>query len=245
MSSNPAAQASPAPERIPASTPQPRRFSWPRPKVLLFAFIAAMYAYVMWHDESFLFNARNPEWPHIEPFKWFLLPHGLTAGCALFLGPLQFSDRLRKRFTRLHRVLGRFYIAGVLIGAPLGLYIERFEEVHLGATRSFTIATVMDAALWIFCTLMALAFILRGKVQQHRQWMTRSLSCAFIFLEVRLILGVFHLDQSPGAAMAAEITVWSCVAAAVPLADFVLYWQELGRPRTAAARPVLAGAPAD
>ncbi len=242
MNSDPAAQASPAsPQGIANSLP-PRRFFWPRPKVLLFAFIAVMYAYVMWHDESFLFNAKDLEWTHIESFKWILLPHGLAAGCALFLGPLQFSDRLRKRFTKLHRVLGRFYIAGALVGAPLGLYIQHFEEVHLGNPHSFTIATAMDASIWVFCTLMALAFILRGKVQQHRQWMTRSLACALIFIEVRFILGVFHLEMVRGAA---EVVVWSCVAAAVPLADFILYWQELRRPRATAARPVPAAAFAD
>ena len=214
-----------------------RNISWPRPKYLLFAFIALMYAYVLWHNESFLINSKDPEWPHIALFKWFLLPHGLAAGCALFLGPLQFSDRLRRRFAKVHRVMGRFYVAGVLVGAPLGIYIQHFEEIHMGETHSFTIATVMDAAVWIFCTLMALAFILKGQVQQHRQWMTRSFACALVFLEVRFISGIFNLDYVQGAS---EIIVWSCVAAAVPLADFVLYAQELFRP----ARGGRKGAPA-
>src|SRR6266404_3965503 len=148
-----------------------KSISWPRPKYLLFAFIGLLYAYVLWNNESFLFNPKDPEWMHIESFKWWLLPHGLTAACALFLGPLQFSDRLRLRFSRLHRVLGRFYAAGVFIGAPLGIYIQYFEE-RTGGTRSFTIAAAADAALWIFSTSMALIFILQGKVQQHRQWMT-------------------------------------------------------------------------
>ena len=204
--------------------------SWLRPKYLLFAFIGLMYAYVLWNNESFLFNHKDPEWPHIESFKWWLLPHGLAAACALFLGPLQFSDRLRRRFTKLHRVLGRIYVAGALIGAPLGIYIQRFEEVHSGATRSLTIATVVDASVWIFATLMALAFILQGKVQQHRQWMTRSFACAIVFLEVRVISGVFNWDQF------IEIIVWSCVAAAYPLADFVLYAEELFRSRKAPAK---------
>jgi uncharacterized membrane protein len=219
---------------IAVSPAVPRRFNWPRPKYLLFAFIGLMYAYVLWHNESFLINLKDSEWPHIEPFKWFLLPHGLAAGCALFLGPLQFSDRLRRRFTKLHRVLGRFYVAGVLVGAPLGIYVQHFEEAHMGATHSFTIATVMDASIWVFCTLMALAFILKGQVQQHRQWMTRSFACALIFLEVRFISGVFNLDDVSGVA---EIIVWSCVAAAVPLADLVVYWQEIIRTRSVSAKP--------
>jgi hypothetical protein len=149
---------------VQVSTPAPlRRFSWPQPKALLFVFIALMYAYVLWHNESFLFNSKDPEWAHIGSFKWFLLPHGLAAACALFLGPLQFSDRLRKRFAKVHRVMGRFYVAGVLVGAPLGIYIQHFEE-HMGRSRSFTLAAAADAAVWIFCTLVALTFILKRNV---------------------------------------------------------------------------------
>lgn len=209
-----------------------RHGSWlPRPKYLLFAFIGLMYAYVLWNYEGFLFNAKDPEWTHIESFKWWLLPHGLAAACALFLGPLQFSDRLRQRYAKLHRVLGRIYVAGVFVGAPLGIYIQHFEE-RMGDTRSFTIATVLDAGVWIFATSMAMVFILQGKVQQHRQWMTRSFACALIFLEVRLIMGLTGWDKF------SEAIVWSCVAAAFPLADLVLYWEELRRRRPIPARAV-------
>ena len=210
--------------------------SWLRPKYLLFGLIGLMYLYVLWHNESFLFNAKDAEWPHIQSFKWWLLPHGLTAACALFLGPLQFSDRLRKRFTKMHRVMGRFYVAGVFAGAPLGIYIQHFEE-RMGGQRSFTIAAGADAVLWIFATVIAMTFILQGKVQQHRQWMTRSFACALIFLEVRAILGIFNLPER-----FSEVIVWCCVAAAYPLADFVLQWGELYRSRAKpakAARPVL------
>jgi uncharacterized membrane protein len=220
---------------VQASTPAPLwRLSWPRPKVLLFAFIALMYAYVLWHNESFLFNSKDPEWAHIGPFKWFLLPHGLAAACALFLGPLQFSDRLRRRFAKVHRVMGRFYVAGVLVGAPLGIYIQYFEE-YMGGSRSFTLAAAADAAVWIFTTSVAMAFILQGKVQQHRQWMTRSFACALIFLEVRVIDGLTNWTRFD------EIIVWSCVVAAVPLADFVLQVPELFRSR---ATPAKLGRPA-
>jgi uncharacterized membrane protein len=209
--------------------------SWLRPKFLLFTFIGLMYAYVLWHNESFLINSADPEWPHIAPFKWILLPHGLAAACALFLGPFQFSERLRRRFTGLHRVMGRFYVAGCLIGAPIGVYIQNFETVHMynndPVQFSLTIATVFDAAIWMFCTLMALAFILQRKVQLHRQWMTRSYACAIIFLEVRVIAGVFNIDDK-----FTEIIVWSCVAAAVPLADLVLHIQETLRTRAATAK---------
>jgi uncharacterized membrane protein len=226
------------PGRAPAGM---KRSAWLRPKYVLFGFIACMYAYVLWHNESFLIRPSDPEWTHIELFKWFLLPHGLTAACALFLGPLQFSERLRRRFTKAHRVVGRFYVAGVLMGAPIGFYIQHFEGVRMYAndptSLSFTFAAGADAMVWIFCTLMALAMILRGKVEMHRQWMTRSFACALIFLEVRVIDGVFGMQNKFD-----EIIVWSCVVAAVPLADLVLQMQEMLRRRGAGVSKAAAAA---
>ena len=80
-------------------------------KYFLFAAIGLMLAYVISHDESFLVHPKDPQWQHYEPFKWWLLPHGIAGACALLLGPMQFSDRLRERFRRVHRVVGRTYVA--------------------------------------------------------------------------------------------------------------------------------------
>ncbi len=120
------------------------RFAWPRAKYLVFGFIGLMVAYVLGHNERFLIDAKNAEWPHIQSFKWWLLPHGIMGACALLLGPMQFSDRLRQRFTKFHRVVGRFYVAGVFVAAPLGFYIQHFEE-RLGGARSFSVAAAVDA----------------------------------------------------------------------------------------------------
>ncbi len=105
-----------------------------------------MVGYVLVHNEAFLINRADPVWQHYKPFRWWLLPHGL-AGASLLLGPLQFSDRLRQRFTKFHRVVGRIYITGALIVAPLGAYIQFFEE-RMGGPRSFSIAALAGVTGW-------------------------------------------------------------------------------------------------
>ncbi len=204
------------------------RSSFLRPKYLIFAFVGLMVAYVLNHNESFLIHANDPAWQHYQPFKWWLLPHGIAGACALLLGPMQFSDRLRKKYAKLHRVVGRFYIAGVFVAGPLGFYIQFFQE-RFGATRSFSIAGAVDAALWMTTTAIALLFILRGNVNLHRQWITRSFAVAIVFLEVRVIGGVTGWDMlGPGAI---ETIVWVCLAFSILAADIVLQWQELHRSR--------------
>jgi uncharacterized membrane protein len=205
-----------------------QRASLVRPKYVVFAFIGLMIAYVIQHNESFLIHPKDPVWQHYHPFRWWLLPHGLAGACAIFLGPLQFSDRLRQRFTKLHRVVGRIYIVGALILAPLGAYIQYFQE-RMGAPRSFTIAAAVDAFLLMTTTGIAFAFILNGKVQQHRQWMTRSFAVAIVFLEVRVILGITGWERLGIAAT--ETVVWTCLAFSVLAGDIAIQVQELWRKR--------------
>jgi len=205
------------------SFPQSRHWS----RVSLWILIVAMMAYVLVHNESFLINRANPVWQHYQPFKWWLLPHGLAGACAIFLGPMQFSDRLRQRYLRLHKIIGYIYVAGAMIVAPLGAYIQYFNE-RAHAPRSFTMAAIADASMLMLTTGIALFFVLRRNIQQHRQWMTRSYAVAIVFLEVRVISGLLGFDHNE---MATEVLVWTCVIFAVPLADIVLNWGEFTRAR--------------
>ena len=215
---------------LPASLQRTSRF---RAKYLLFAFVGLMLAYVLRHNESFLIHPEDPIWQHYHPIRWWLLPHGLAGACALLLGPMQFSDRLRKRFTKLHRVVGRIYVAGALITAPLGFYIQFFHE-RTGEPRSFTIAAGVDALLWMTTTAIAFGFIVAGKVQQHRQWMTRSCAVALVFLEVRVVGGVTGWDNLGIPAI--ETIVWSCLAFSILAADIALQWQDFRASRPAASK---------
>lgn len=214
-----------------------QRLSWSRPKYLVFGFVVLMIAYVLVHNEYFLVEPNAPVWQHYQPFKWYLLPHGVAGACALLLGPMQFSDRLRQRFTKLHRVLGRFYVAGAMIAAPMGFYIQFFQE-RLGGPRSFSIAALADATLWMLTTGIAFLFILRGNVQQHRQWMTRSYAVALVFLEVRVILGVTGWEKLHPPVD--ETVVWMCLVFSILLADLALQAQELRRRRPAGAKAQVA-----
>jgi len=211
---------------VTASLPQR---SWTRPKYLLFAFIGLMVAYVLGHNESFLIHPGDPVWKHYALFKWWLLPHGVAGACAIFLGPLQFSDRLRQKFTKFHRVAGRIYVGAVCIIGPLGFYIQFIDE-QVGGPRSFSIAAAVDAALLMLTTAIAFAFILKGKVQQHRQWMTRSFAVALVFVEVRVIGGVTGWEK---VATGTETIVWSCLAFSLLAADIVLQVQDSRRTRPA------------
>jgi hypothetical protein len=197
---------------MPAPSARPIRI-----KHLVFAVIAAMAAYVLYHNERFLIDAASPAWNHYDPFKWWLLPHGLAGACALLLAPLQFAEGLRRRHTRLHRTIGTIYVIGAFVLAPLGLYIQYLDEDQ-GAARSFTIETMIQSSALMITTGLGLYFALTRQFTFHRQWMIRSYAVALTFLEIRVILGVFGLDQ-PLDWHILETVVWGCVASSILIGD--------------------------
>src|SRR5262245_38934467 len=150
-------------------------------KYVVFSMIAIASVYVMYHNERFLVDSSHPAWQHYESFKWWLLPHGIFGAIVLLFAPFQFSNRLRQRFTRAHRVMGRFYVVGALFLAPLGAYIQYYQE-RMGAPRSFTILGIVDAALLMGTTLLAFIFAFKRKIALHRQWATRSYAVALVFI---------------------------------------------------------------
>ena len=193
-------------------------------KHVTFFAIALASLYVMYHNERFLVDPDHPAWQRYEAFKWWLLPHGIFGAIVLLFAPLQFSERLRQRFTKAHRVMGRLYVVGALFCAPLGAYIQYYEE-RMGMPRSFTVLALVDAALLMGTTALAFLFAYKRKIALHRQWATRSYAVALVFIAGRFVLGVTGLEAH-GVEMVQAI-IWSCLVLAVPAADVSLHWREL------------------
>lgn len=203
-------------------------------KTLVLVAVALMAAYVLYHNESFLVNSAAPVWKHYAPFKWWLLGHGLAGVSALVLAPMQFSDRLRARFTKLHRITGRVYVAAAFTLAPLGAWIQYLDEAQ-GASWTFTVETLMQASLMMITTGVGFVFAMKRMIPQHRQWMTRSYAVALTFLEIRVILGVTGWD-TPFNWEIVETVVMVCVGSSILVGDIANQVYELRSMRSRPAR---------
>jgi uncharacterized membrane protein len=207
-----------------ANPPLPRASSWLRPKYAFFAFVGVMTAYVLAHNERFLIEPQHPIWEHYAQIKWWLIPHAFAGTCAVLAAPMQFSDRLRKRHTKLHRVIGRVYVAGVFVLAPVGAIIQYLVEgTVVGATRSFTVLAVVNVVLLVVPTAIALRYAMRRNITLHRQWMIRSYAVALVFFEGRFIGGITGLENNPAMV---EPIIWSCLAMSMLMGDLVNQWNE-------------------
>jgi uncharacterized membrane protein len=193
-------------------------------KYVVFTLIALASLYVLYHNERFLIEPESPVWQRYEPFKWWLLPHALFGTIVLLFAPLQFSDRLRQRYPKAHRVMGRLYVVGALALAPMGAYIQYVQE-RTGMPRSFTILAIVDAAMLMGTTALAFLFAVKRKIALHRQWATRSYAVALVFIAGRFVMGITGWET-----LGVEIIqaiIWSCLALSLVFADISIHWKEI------------------
>jgi len=124
----------------------------------------------------------------IEPW---LMVHVAGAATALFLGPLQFSSRLRNRLPTLHRWIGRTYVVSCLVGGAAGFLLA------LGASTGpiSTIGFGSLAILWIVTTSLAWRRAVQGRFIEHRAWMIRSFALTFAAVTLRLYLPLIFVFQ--------------------------------------------------
>jgi len=150
--------------------------------------------------------------------RHLLIPHTLAGIFALLIGPINFSSRIRQHYCKLHRVLGRIYVACVFIGAGTG--------VALASGRPGFPGTCGQAAAWVVCTTAAFVTARNRHIVQHRQWMARSYAVTFTFVSSR-VLNLWpaywgHLGDSLSA-----VGVIAFTLASLLIVDLGLNWHEL------------------
>jgi uncharacterized membrane protein len=187
-----------------------------------FLFVLGCVILVIDVDELFLIHPADPEWAHIAKFKWLLLVHGVAGATALFTGPWQFSDTLRRTNLTLHRWLGRIYVGAIFIAAPMAFY--------LGVTFESPITSVeqpAQAGLWFLTTAIALICVLNRNIAQHKLWMMKSYCFCLVFVASRVTDAVpIHFTDA-----GLDNFLWYLVVAALVGPDIVMTVRELWRKR--------------
>jgi len=126
--------------------------------------------------------------PLIQLALYLHIAGGTTA---LILGPFQFSQRLRARFTRAHRVSGRIYITAVWIGAMGGIAIAPYNSAGVIGVAGFGSLAI----LWFISGTLAYRKARARRIDEHRAWMIRNYSLTFAGVMLRawlpILIGVY------------------------------------------------------
>jgi uncharacterized membrane protein len=163
--------------------PPNRKAAWPERAIWWCVLVAATAVglfsmrYVLPNPPFFLDQMRNH----------FLLPreltvHAVAGSIALLLGHWQLLPYLRTAYPRVHRWLGRIYVADVLVAWLLALLLMPTVTTGFPAASAFFLAGL----LWIGCAALGVVAIRRGDVRAHRRWMLRSYAMAFAAVTIRL-----------------------------------------------------------
>lgn len=151
-----------------------------------------------------------------------LLVHTIFGGTAILIGAMQFSSRLRQRFTVIHRISGRVQVPVVAVVAITGM----IYLVRTGPDRTFT-GPAFYVQLWMIAIgtlvsiVLATVAIVRGQVAVHRSFMALNFALLLTAPLLRLsylVLGLAWPDQTQTVAnMAASaiLGVWIVAGAIV------------------------------
>lgn len=147
---------------------------------IFWAIIISLSAYYLYRAINFRFVKEG-----IGPTFWnkqfWFVSHLATAVIPLVTGPFQFWSWFRKHHMKWHRLIGKVYIFGCLLGGLTALYLG-FSQPYPGSV----VPTLILASLWLFMTTAAWITIKRRNVEAHRLFMIRSytLTLAFVFLRI-------------------------------------------------------------
>jgi uncharacterized membrane protein len=189
-------------------------------KLVFFIVFLAVTAFVTFGKNQHVFQADSEIAQHYAPAKWFLIVHAGFGTLAMLLGVFQFSNRLRARYTALHRSLGYVYVASVFIAGPFAVPVA----AKIGSP-SLIAASCVQTFGWMACTALALYAIRLGNITQHRRWMWRGYPFAMVFTVTRIIIPLPPVLRAGVTGI--EIVVWCCIAAAAFLPSIVLDWRSL------------------
>jgi uncharacterized membrane protein len=149
--------------------------------------------------------------------------HAGFAATALLVGPFQFLPRLRARWPKLHRGVGKIYVAACLAAAPAGLLLAWGTDA--GPIAQWGFGTL--AVLWFGATGYAFWLATQRRFAEHRRWMIRSFAMTFAAVTLRLYLPIppmfLHMSFIEGY----RAISWFCWTSNLLVAEIFLNWTML------------------
>lgn len=179
--------------------------------IALAAVLLVATGFVLKYVFHYYLNYNPAGLDYYWPKRGWLLLHITGGMVALLIGPWQFSQRLRRRYLQLHRLMGRTYLIAIVCGSAGSLY--------LAATTPFGwawgTALVALALAWLTTSGMAFYAVKQRQIQVHQEWMVRSYVVTFAFVTFRLLNDFGPTSHLQPAGDRATTIVW--VAWAIPL----------------------------
>ena len=197
-----------------------------RIKVIFFAVFFATTIFAAYEKNARILDPTSPVARHFAPAGWFLVVHAFFGILAMAVAAFQFSNRMRTRHLRVHRILGYVYVTSVFISAPFAVIVA----LRIPKSFSLIAANCMQSFGWLVTTAIAFYCVRTGNISQHRRWMIRSYPFAMVFTLARLARIVLPLsDLGP---TGPDGVLWICNGLAAFVPSIFLDWPMIVRRTT-------------
>lgn len=155
--------------------------------LLVSSYIVVQY-FIMDGFQTGLVKAKLMYGSKLSEF-WYsmLFTHITTSIVALVIGPFTLSTQFREKNMNRHRIAGRIYMVGILLGGVSGLYLSFYATGGLVAKLGFGLLSV----LWLTSAYQALHRVKNKKIKEHRNWMIRNYALTFAAVTLRIWLPLF------------------------------------------------------
>jgi len=138
------------------------------------------------------------------------------------LAPFQFVHSLRRRFPRFHRYSGRLLIPTGVIAAVSALWMNEFYPSFGGEVKYY--AVIIHSILLIAFLGLAVSYILKRKIPQHRAWMMRAVAVSLSPATQRVIMlpifGIFGIPEQLDVIVG--VLIWSALFLNLAVVEWVL-----------------------
>ena len=145
--------------------------------------------------------------------------HVYTSFFVLLAGFTQFSERIRKRYNKVHKTMGKFYVAVVLAFSSTSGFII---GIHANGGVFSKIAFVVLSLLWFWFTYRAYTSIRIGDLKAHKNFMIRSYALALSAISLRLFKWILVLLFEPAPMDVYRIVAWLGWMANLAIAELIL-----------------------
>lgn len=120
-------------------------------------------------------------------YEWAFYAHILIGPFNLLAGLFLISEKIRRRYPKLHRVVGRVQIATILVLLlPSGLWMARYAITGAIAGTGFACLSVATAV----CVVMGWRAAVGRRFAEHRRWMLRCFALLCSAVVIRVIGGL-------------------------------------------------------
>ena len=120
-------------------------------------------------------------------YRWGFYAHILSGPFNLLAGLFLISARMRQRYPKVHRVVGRLQVATILAFLlPSGLWMSRYAISGAVAGAGFACLSVVTAV----CAVMGWRAAVGRRFAEHQRWMLRCFALLCSAVVIRVIGGL-------------------------------------------------------